>query len=249
MRKSAVDFLSLLIKMDIFLIRTYWKDGSLATSIMISMSPHEQPPVVQPPVAGGGIGTDEVKGQPVVKTIGAAGGSITSDDGSAVLNFPAGAIAVNTVVSLQRITNTGPNGLGDVHCILPQNLPLRKKISLCWTYNKFSLRGANTNGLLITYQGNGKLWTGTSDVNVNEVTKTFCFNSIDKLEYCDWDFAGRFCMKGNATDTVLIFTPKRPVCRWEMHTGIHYQRKRYTVLRTLFRNIRYFGWCLCKTKS
>ena len=57
-----------------------------------------------------GFGTPE--GKLISKEIGVDGGQIVSEDGRVELIFPAGALAKNTIISIQPRTNPAPNGVG-----------------------------------------------------------------------------------------------------------------------------------------
>src|SRR5258708_3260287 len=51
-------------------------------------------------------------GTPVSKSIGSAGGIVVSDDGQMQIDIPAGALALNTHITIQRVTNEMPGSIG-----------------------------------------------------------------------------------------------------------------------------------------
>jgi len=53
------------------------------------------------------------KGNPVTQNIGSSGGSLTSADGKVTLTVPAGALSANTDITLEGLSNTAPDGIGD----------------------------------------------------------------------------------------------------------------------------------------
>jgi hypothetical protein len=58
-------------------------------------------------------------GNAVKKTIGTSGGSLTSGDGRIVVTIPANALAANTDISIQAVTNTAPGGIGVGYHLMP----------------------------------------------------------------------------------------------------------------------------------
>jgi hypothetical protein len=72
-------------------------------------------------------------GAPVKATLTAAGGTVTSADGSFTVTFPAGALSEPTEIGVQEIENTAPNGVGRSYRLEPsgRQWPVPPKIT--WT--------------------------------------------------------------------------------------------------------------------
>jgi hypothetical protein len=66
------------------------------------------------------VGTPD--GAPTTETIGAAGGSIASSDGALTMNIPAGALASDTDITIQPVTNTAWGGIGTGYQFTPDGL-------------------------------------------------------------------------------------------------------------------------------
>lgn len=79
-----------------------------------------------------GFGTPD--GKLVSKEIGGAGGTIVSEDGKVELNFPADALATNTVISIQPATNLAPNGTGKSYQFEPSGIQFKKPVQIIFHY-------------------------------------------------------------------------------------------------------------------
>src|SRR4249919_643884 len=58
-------------------------------------------------------------GDPITATIGPSGGTLVSDDGVTELIIPAGALASNTPISIQTVTNEVPGAIGFSYHLMP----------------------------------------------------------------------------------------------------------------------------------
>ena len=80
------------------------------------------------------IGTAD--GKLITKEISPAGGTIDSEDGRVQLIFPAGALAINTTISIQPITNLAPNGAGKAYLFEPSGIQFKKPVQLIFHYTE-----------------------------------------------------------------------------------------------------------------
>lgn len=108
------------------------------------------PPVVTP------VGT--TTGSPVKKTIGAAGGTILSADGRIELSFPAGALAANTDITIQPVTNTAPNGSGVGYHLMPDGSKFGAPVSLIFHYTDADANGTSPLLFYIAFQDSTGVW-------------------------------------------------------------------------------------------
>lgn len=97
-------------------------------------------------------------GSATSKTIGPAGGSISSPDGRMELNIPAGALSTNTNISVQPITNTAPGGIGLSYDLLPNGTTFSKPATLTFHYTKDDLPDNLPYFLYIAYQESSGKW-------------------------------------------------------------------------------------------
>lgn len=69
-------------------------------------------------------------GTPTTGTLGSAGGSLSSSDGAFSLTIPAGALATNTAITIQPITNKAGGGLGQGYRLTPDGLTFTTAIDI-----------------------------------------------------------------------------------------------------------------------
>jgi hypothetical protein len=90
-------------------------------------SPSEPAPTAnEPAVTAPGVPV----GAPVTATIGAAGGSLRTADGRFELIVPPGALATDTVLSVQALTHTLPSGVGLSYAVSPQNVTFAAPVTV-----------------------------------------------------------------------------------------------------------------------
>ena len=115
-----------------------------------------------PPPGGNGTPTVTPVGTPVgdlvTKTIGAGGGSLTSADGSAELIFPAGALTGNTEISIQPISNTTLNGVGNSYRLLPEGIKFLQPVTLKFHYTPDDLAATLADLMGIAFQDSAGGW-------------------------------------------------------------------------------------------
>lgn len=97
-------------------------------------------------------------GIPVSKTIGNAGGSLSSADGKIELNIPAGALTVNTEITIQSVTNHCPGGIGAGYHLMPDNLTFSKPAELTFHYSEDDVNGTHPYFFYIAYQHSDNTW-------------------------------------------------------------------------------------------
>lgn len=142
-------------------------------------------PGTNPPPGSGGIYTLPNTGQavvtdvgtptsgPVTKTIGSAGGTIISDDGKVELVIPAGALASNTDISMQPVTNEAPGGIGTSYDFLPNGLKFSVPGKLTFHYTDDDLNGGDPRFLYLAYQDSLNTWVADPNKQVTDsIAKT-----------------------------------------------------------------------------
>jgi hypothetical protein len=103
-------------------------------------------------------------GSPVTKTIGSAGGSIMSADGEMELIIPAGALATNTDITIQPITNNAPNGRRKAYRCLPDGLQFSKNITARFYYNDEDAAATLPEYMMTAYQNADGNWAVIEDI-------------------------------------------------------------------------------------
>ncbi len=142
--------------------------------------PQGQPVVTE---AGTPIGTASSA------TIGAAGGKIASADGLVTLDFPAGALEANTVISIQPITNTAPLGVAGVsYRFSPDGQTFKTPVKVLFKYNDVMLAGTPADLLWVVTQASDGSWQALRKSSVNAAAKTV---SGEIKHFSDWGL-GKF---------------------------------------------------------
>lgn len=108
------------------------------------------------------VGTND--GSPVTKTIGNTGGSIMSDDGEMELIIPSGALATNTDITIQPITNNAPNGRRKAYRCLPDGLQFSKDITIRFYYNDQDAAATSPEYMMVAFQTADGNWAVIEDL-------------------------------------------------------------------------------------
>jgi hypothetical protein len=115
--------------------------------------------------------------------VGAAGGTVQSPDGKIKLDIPAGALAANTNIGIQEITNTAPLGEdGKAYRLTPEGTQFDKPVTITMQYDPATTPDALV--WVITQKDDGT-WLGNIDPEVNETAHTV---SAKINHFSDWGF-------------------------------------------------------------
>lgn len=123
----------------------------------------------------------EAEGLAVSTTIGPAGGTLSSPDGSLVVNVPMNAFATPTLVSLQPIANHAHGGLGRAWRITPHGVQASQPITLSWRYAAEDA-GAVA-GLAVATQRADGTWVALRGAQHDVATRTL---TVQTLHFSDW---------------------------------------------------------------
>jgi hypothetical protein len=133
-----------------------------------------------PPIATAvGVAT----GSAVSATIGAAGGSVSSPDGKIAVTIPAGALASNTVISIQPLTNMAPGKIGAAYRLTPDGQTFLTPVTLTFTYTDEDLLGTAAEFLGAAFQTAAGYWQWLGDATVDTTAKTV---SVSSSHFSDW---------------------------------------------------------------
>lgn len=146
----------------------------------------------------------QTTGQKVEKTIGAAGGTITSADGKTNLVIPAGALETNQTISLQPIESKAPSGIGGfAYRFLPHGLQFKKAISLVLNYTDEEMAGSAIDALGMATQSANGTWKKTGNVSVNKSTKKL---TAELLHFSDYSIYTSYALSspGIESDTAVL---------------------------------------------
>lgn len=143
-------------------------------------------------------------GQKVEKTIGAAGGTITSADGKASLVIPAGALENNQTISIQPIENNAPLGKsGFAYRFLPHGLQFKKNANFVLNYTDEEMIGAAPELLKLATQSANGTWKNAGAVTLDKTNKKI---TAELAHFSDYSIYTSYSLNTNKTtsDTALI---------------------------------------------
>jgi len=110
-------------------------------------------------------------GSVVSKVIGKTGGSIVSADGNAELNFPAGALDKDVEISVQALTNTAPNGVGNTYRFLPDGIQFLQPVNLKFHYTSDDLAATLADLMGIAFQDSTGVWWRVNNFTNDTLSK------------------------------------------------------------------------------
>jgi hypothetical protein len=104
-------------------------------------------------------------GNPVTQTIGAAGGTLQTADGSLSITVPAGALSTDTAFTLQARTNPFPGGIGLTYTLEPRDVTVNQPVEIAFTPSADDLEGTGgTYGIAV--QDDAGAWSALSGARV-----------------------------------------------------------------------------------
>jgi hypothetical protein len=138
---------------------------------------NNNPPTPQPTA----VGTDD--GNPTSQTIGAAGGSVMSEDSVFTVTIPAGALASDTLITIQPITNNAWGGAGKGYRLGPNGLHFTVPVSLAFKVPPDSLEGTDPDFIDVAVQDNQGLWYVLKNRSFDGVTGTLTATTSHFTDY------------------------------------------------------------------
>lgn len=131
------------------------------------------------------------KGGAVTKTMGAAGGSLQSQDGRIRIEVPQGALTSNTTVSIEPVSNTNIAGIGEAFRLTPHGQVFSKPVTITYSW----AGEADSVGLLQTlglaYQLEDGVWKYVGADSFDKQAKTITFKTT---HFSDWSLMNRISL-------------------------------------------------------
>lgn len=140
------------------------------------------PPAAATPVATA-VGTPI--GSAATATLGAVGGTLSSPDGRVTLNVPAGALAADTVIGIQPITNHAHGGRGNAYRFTPDGQTFQTPVTLKFTYTDADLEGTVAQALGSAYQSVDGYWHWVKNPVLDTALKTVTVSTTHFTDYAD----------------------------------------------------------------
>ena len=109
--------------------------------------------------------------------VGAAGGTVASDDGVVSVVIPAGALFEDTAIEVTSLTTTPPGGIGTAYLFKPEGLSFDIPVTIAIDYDELDIPdGLAESGITLGTFVNGHQWRymmgGSVDTSANTVTGT-----------------------------------------------------------------------------
>lgn len=155
------------------------------------------------------VGTPEAD-PAISKTIGAAGGSIVSNDGRIKIIIPAGALTSDQQISIQSISNHNPLGLKQAFRLMPHNVQFNKAVSVQFRYNDDDVAHTIPEALGVAYQDSKGIWQARGGMVLDKTNKTV---TVITTHFSDWSlfesislFIKQPVVPVNGTTELEVFT-------------------------------------------
>lgn len=127
-------------------------------------------------------------GQATTTPIGPDGGKLTSADDRLTVSVPAGAVETSQLFSIQPITSTGPQALGNGFRLAPHGTTFKKPVTISVRYDPASLDGTVAEALALAYQSETGVWRLAAGSKVDTVAHTV---SVETTHFSDWSVLQR----------------------------------------------------------
>jgi hypothetical protein len=124
-------------------------------------------------------------GDSLTATIGAAGGTIESTDSRIRVTIPAGALAADTVIGIQPITDTDAAGFGQAYRLTPDGQTFGKPVTVAFQYTDTDLDSTFANALGIAFQDKEGRWESQGAVIRDAATKTLSVTSTHFTDFSE----------------------------------------------------------------
>lgn len=127
--------------------------------------------------------TGVAAGNGVTATIGANGGTLRSPDQALLLTVPPKALAANTKLTLQPITNHAHCGKGKAYRLLPRGQLFKQPVELTFRYTAKDLHGTAAEELGGAYQTSSGYWRWLDKPVVNVDAKTVTLSTTNFADF------------------------------------------------------------------
>lgn len=135
-----------------------------------------------PPATGTPTEVGKPTGPVTTKTIGPAGGTLSTPDGKLTLTFPAGAVTKETLVSIQPVENKAIHGIGTGYEFGPDGTRFAKPVTFTYHYTPNELRGASPGAMALASQNPQRVWLLERFVSVDPASRTI----TGQLDHFSW---------------------------------------------------------------
>jgi hypothetical protein len=132
--------------------------------------------------------------------VGTAGGSVSAPDGRLTVTIPSGALAGNTTIGIQPLTNMAHGKIGKAYRLTPDGQVFLRPVTLTFAYTDPDLAGTAVGLLGAAFQTADSYWQWAGDATVNTATKTV---SVGTSHFSNWSLV-KSVQIFPATETVHV---------------------------------------------
>lgn len=136
-------------------------------------------------------------GAPTTALIGAAGGTLASSDGRFSIEVPPGALAADTEIAVQPITNTAWGGIGKGYRLTPDGLTFTRPIDVSFDVAPEDLSGSSAEFLGVAFQTGDGLWHSLNNSSYSEAEGALTAQTTHFTDFSQ--FAGLQLRPGSAS--------------------------------------------------
>lgn len=139
----------------------------------------------------------EPLGARVEGVVGPNGGSLFSSDAQITVEIPAGALAADTALQVEPITNTAWGGRGNGYRLLPHGQVFQVPIKIRFKYGSQEIAGTSAEALRVAYQDDQGFWHRYNTVSLDTSAQEL---SVTTTHFSDWSRVhGAQIVPGSAT--------------------------------------------------
>lgn len=124
-------------------------------------------------------------GPATTAVIGPAGGTLDSSDGMVRLTIGAGALAEDTMIGIEPITNTAPGGVGTAYRLTPDGTTFDAPVEIAFVVEDADLAGAAAEAFTIGYQDHDGLWWAAPEADVARELDANAI-AVSTTHFSDW---------------------------------------------------------------
>lgn len=139
----------------------------------------------------------EPEGVRVEGVVGPGGGSLSSSDAQVTIAIPPGALAADTALQVEAITNTAWGGRGNAFRLLPHGQVFQIPITIRMKYAAAEINGTSAEALRVAYQDDQGFWHRYNTVSLDTTAQEL---SVTTTHFSDWSRVhGAQIVPGSAT--------------------------------------------------
>jgi hypothetical protein len=166
--------------------------GATSVGDSSTQSPAPAPETASTPVTATGLqpaatAVGVASGAATSASVGAAGGRVSTADGALVLDVPAGALASDTVISIQPLSNLAHGGRGAAYRLAPEGQTFLKPVKLTFAYTDQDLQGTAADVLGAAFQTSTGHWQWAGQPTLDTTAKTV---SVESTHFSVWSMVG-----------------------------------------------------------